>query len=147
MKRKKWLIASTVVLIAALAVPVALAQHQRHSEGFGGLGPFAKIHRLKAQLDLTDAQAAEIRDIAFGVRDENREYRKSMRATMVAAGKVLIANPDDLAAAQAVLAQNADSEAAMKANALKGVSESLKVLTPEQRAKLATILEQHLGKK
>jgi P pilus assembly/Cpx signaling pathway, periplasmic inhibitor/zinc-resistance associated protein len=148
MKRKAWLITGIVALVAVMAVPIAYAQHQRHgSDEFGGFGPFAKVHWLKQQLGLTDDQASQIRDIASGVRDQNREYRKTMRANMADAGKILIANPTDLAAAQAVLAHNADAEAAMKTNILKGVSQALQVLTPEQRVKLGTVLEQRKQEK
>lgn len=147
--KKGLLITGIVVLVAALAVPVAFAQHQRHGghDGFGGFGPFARMHKLAGQLDLTDAQKSQIHDIAMDVREQSRESRKAMHANMIEAGKVLIANPDDLAAAQAILAKNAEPEATMKANILKGVSQALQILTPDQRTKLATLLEEHLKEK
>jgi hypothetical protein len=52
----------------------------------------------------------------------------------------LLANPDDVAAAQTLIDQQADAERILKANTLAAASKALGVLTADQRARLADMI-------
>ena len=59
----------------------------------------------------------------------------------------LINNPNDTAAAQTILNQQEQAEAAMKANTLAAVSKALNILTPDQRAQLGQMIQQWQAKR
>jgi Spy/CpxP family protein refolding chaperone len=116
--------------------------------GFGGHG-FAegfilgRIAHIREELDLSDAQVDQIKTIAQDLRAQNEPYRDAMRGGIHDVAKLLIANPNDLAGAQAKLDAQAAAEKVLKTNTLNAVAKALNVLTPEQRTKLGTLMEQH----
>ena len=59
----------------------------------------------------------------------------------------LINNPNDTAAAQAIINQEQAAEAAMKTNTLNAASKALGVLTPDQRAQLGQLIQQWQAKR
>lgn len=144
MKKRNAIIATLVAVIMLAAVPFAYAAPGRHrgGHGFGGgmfLGP---LMHLEEELDLTDAQLAQIKGIFAELRQLNEPYREQLHGGFHAIGKTLLSNPNDLSGAQALLDQQAAAEKAMKANMLTATSRALNVLTAEQRAELAQILEE-----
>lgn len=153
---KKKILILTVVLAAVAAVPFLYAGpgfgHARHGgpgmHGGGELGPhgFAILGyfgRVKEELDLTDAQTEQIHAILKETREQNAQYREQLHGSMKSVAQALIANPNDVAGAQAILDQQAAAERALKANMLSAASKALNVLTPEQRTKLAEIVAEH----
>ena len=143
---------STITLIVAAAliaaaVPLAYAAKEQgdvHRLGSHfGMRPLARLARLKAELNLTDEQAARIREIAFSVRSENALDREQVKSNLHQIAALLIVDPGATAEAQAILTEQIAAEQRLKANALEGVSEALRVLTPEQRARLASLLAKH----
>lgn len=148
MKKHTIAIATAVFLTALVAVPIAFAQHARHmrGEGFGGGMFFGHLGHIKSQLGLTDQQTSDIKAIFEQLREQNQPYRDSMHSTMQQVAQMLINNPNDVAAAQALINQQSDAERAMKLNALNAASKALNVLTPDQRGKLSTMMQEHIGR-
>jgi Spy/CpxP family protein refolding chaperone len=151
--KKRMLLTTTVIAIAALAiVPFVYAgpgRHARGGEGFGGhgaragfgLGILGHLGHVKEELDLSDQQVDQLKAIFKDVREQNQPYREQLRGGMKDVAELLLANPNDVAAAQSLLAQRESAEAAMKANVLQATSKALNVLNADQRAKLSTMLE------
>lgn len=144
MNKRVLTIAGAVALIALTTVPFAFAQRAGHGRnGFrhgmandGGMMMFGHLNRAKEQLGLSDQQVTDIKAIFQSLHEQNAQYRQSMHGGMANIAQTLLANPNDLAAAQAILDQQTANEKAMKANMLTAVSKALNVLTPEQRTKL-----------
>ena len=111
-----------------------------HGFGFGFM---SHIGRLKEDLNLTDAQAEQIRTIFRDAREQNKELRGQMHDGFKGVAEKLIANPNDLAGAQALIDQQAAAERTLKMNMLNAASKALNVLTPEQRATLGQKLAEH----
>ena len=147
MKKHTIAIATAVALTALVAVPFAFAQHARHmrGDGFGGAMFLGHLQHAKAQLGLTDQQTSDIKAIFQQLKQQNQPYRVSMRSTMQQVAQTLLNNPNDVATAQALINQQADAERTMKTNALNAASKALNVLTADQRAKLSTMVQEHLG--
>ena len=143
MRKTTVLIAAAVALVAMIAVPIAFAQHARgmHGEAFGGPMFLGHLQHLKQELGLSDQQASDIKAVFEDLRQQNAQYRQSMHSTMQQVAQILLNNPNDVAAAQAVI-----DEQTMKINALNAASKALNVLTPDQRTKLSTMVQEHLGR-
>lgn len=151
---KKRLAILTLALAAIAAVPLYV--HARGGRGdqpghgfghggHGGHGPlafFGHLSKLKSELDLTDAQSAQIKAIFKATHEQNKEFHQQLRGGFHQVAATLIANPNDVAAAQALIDQHEAAERAWKASLLSSASKALNVLTPEQRAKLADHLAQ-----
>jgi len=148
MKKYTIAIATAVVLTALVAVPIAFAQHARHmrGDGFGGGMFFGRLGHIKSQLGLTDQQTSDIKAVFQELKQQNQPYRDSMHSTMQQVAQILINNPNDVAAAQALINQQADAERTMKLNALNAASKALNVLTPDQRGKLSTMMQEHMSR-
>jgi Spy/CpxP family protein refolding chaperone len=101
----------------------------------------------KAALGLSDQQAADLKKIFTDLRAQNAPYRASLRDGRQAIAQALLANPNDVAAAQALLDKQTDAERQIKANTLTAVSKALNVMTPEQRAKASNFLQQRMAKR
>ena len=141
---KKRLIIITLTLAALAAVPFVYAgpggQGARGMHGGGGgraLAFHAPLDHVKGELDLSDAQVGQIKDIAKAAHEQNGQYREQIHGTLKQVATVLLTNPNDVAGAQAVLDQQAAAEKQLKSNLLAAASKALNVLTPEQRTKLA----------
>ncbi len=138
------------LIITAIAVSVAGAAlyagpgraHMRggghHGAGFGGF--FGHLHEVADELDLSRAQKTQIHGIFMEARDENKQYREQLHGGFHSVARALIANPNDVSAAQTLLDQQDAAERALKANVLRAASKALNVLTPEQRTELAQII-------
>ncbi len=150
MKKRTLVFSAAAIVIVLLAVPFAVAQHMRAGHGRGGgdgMMMFAHLQRAKEALGLTDTQAADIKAIVSDLRTQNEPYRASLRGGRQAIAQILLTNPNDIAAAQALLDKQSDAERQMKSNALHAASKALNVLTPDQRAKAAAFLQQRMAKR
>ncbi len=148
MRKNILVIAAAIVLVAMIAVPFAFAQHGRgmHGKMFEGPMFFGHLQNVKQELGLSDQQAADIKAVFQNLRQQNEQYRQSMHGTMQQVAQLLLANPNDVAAAQALIDQQTNAERAMKTNALNAASKALNVLTPDQRTKLSTILQERMAR-
>ncbi len=140
--------AAAIVLVALIAVPFAFAQRGRamHAEGFGGPMILGHLQHAKQALGLSDQQVSDIRGVFENLRQQNEPYRTSMRTTMQQVAQTLLNNPNDVAAAQALIDQQIDAERAMKTNALNAASKALNVLTADQRTKLSTMVQERMSR-
>jgi len=148
MTKRTLTIIAVVALVALAAVPLAYAQAGRHARlaGFGGgFGFFGHLRHLKTALDLSDQQVDQIQAIAKEMHQQNAQYRDQLHGGLKSVAQALINNPNDVAGAQAILDQQSAAENAMKHNALAAASKALNVLTPDQRAKLGTMLSEHMA--
>jgi len=112
-----------------------------HGQGLAILGHLAKVGE---ELDLTVAQKEQIHAIVKETREQNAGFREQLHGTMKNVAQTLIANPNDVAGAQAILDNQAAAEKALKTNMLNAASKALNVLTPAQRTKLAEIMAEHV---
>jgi Spy/CpxP family protein refolding chaperone len=153
MKKRTLLFTAAAVLIVVLAVPFAVAQHM-YRAGFGrgcmrgnSAMMFGHMRGAKAALGLSDQQSDDIKKIFTDLRAQNAPYRDSLRGGRQAVAQALLANPNDVAGAQALIDKQSEAERQMKSNALAAFSKALNVLTPEQRAKASNFLQQRMAKR
>ena len=148
MKNKTLIAAAVIALGVLIAAPFAFAQRGgMHSRGndFGTVMMLGHLQRAKQALGLSDDQVAQVQTIFSDLRTQNQPYRESLRSGFQSVLQTLINNPNDTAAAQALIDQQTASERAMKVNALNAASKALNVLTPDQRAKLSTFVQERAG--
>src|SRR4051794_22072264 len=128
--KRKLILTTAVIAIAALAiVPFVYAGPGRyaHGEGFGGghgfgMAMFGHLGHVKAELDLSDQQVDQLKAIFAEVREQNAPYREQLHGGMKGVAQTLLANPNDIAGAQALLDRQATAEAALKSNILQATS-------------------------
>jgi Spy/CpxP family protein refolding chaperone len=148
--KKRISLAALVLAVAAIAAaphlmagPGGHGAHGMMPGGHHGPGFFGHLRHLKGELDLTDAQTDQIKAIFKDVHQQNEQYVEQLHGGLKGAATVLLANPNDLAGAQAVLDQQAAAERIVKTNLLTATSKAVSVLTPEQRTKLAGLMAKH----
>jgi Spy/CpxP family protein refolding chaperone len=152
MSKRTIVIFAILGTLALAAVPFVYAQgfHRHHASsahGFGGgMMFFGNLHRAQAALDLSDAQVDQLKAIAKEVREQNAPYRKQLRDVRLQVAQALLANPNDTAAAQALIDQQTTNERTMKMNVLAGVSKALNVLTPDQRTKVSQFIAERAAR-
>jgi Spy/CpxP family protein refolding chaperone len=158
--KRKLILTSAIIAITALTiVPIVHAGPGRQMRGEGGgegmgrghrgfgIAAFAHLGMLREKLDLSDQQVDQLKAIFAEVHQQNTQAREQFHGGLKDAAEVLLANPNDIAGAQAVLDQQADAEKALKSNLLQATSKALNVLTPDQRAKLTTIIEERASRR
>lgn len=135
----KILLATLAVLVAGVA---ALAQGQMHHGGFGAQNHMLRF--LTKQLDLTEAQQAQVKDI-FSTE------KPTMAPLMMQKGKIhqhlmqeAISGTFDQAKVQALAAQQGQVEAAMAVEHARIASQIYNILTPDQRTKAQQLLQEHM---
>ena len=152
MKKRTLIFATAAILAVLIAVPFAYAQHMRGHGGHrmgGDLGPIMMLGHLehaKQALGLSDQQVADIKAIFQDLHTQNAASRDQLHGGLKSVAEALIANPNDVAAAQALLDKQEAAEHAMKVNVLNAASKALNVLTPDQRAKLGAKLREHAAR-
>jgi len=146
MKKRTLIFTIAAIVIILAAVPFAMAQHMRgHGHGHGGM--MFGLDRAKSALGLSDQQSTDIKQIFTDLRTQNEPLRTSMRGGRQAIAQLLLANPNDVAGAQALLDKQIDTERQMKHNALTAASKALNVLTPAQRTKASAFLQERIAKR
>jgi len=143
LKKTTLTVAGIVALAALLTAPFLFAQGFARHRGMDGFGPFGgHLAKLQQKLNLSDQQVSEIKTIFADLRTQNQPYREQLKGGMQSVVTTLLNNPNDTAAAQAILSQQEQAEAALKTNTLAAVSKALNVLTPDQRAQLGQLIQQ-----
>ena len=150
MNKKYLTIAAVVATLALVAAPFALAQRMRGGPHggpgeLGGVMFLGHLQHAKQALGLSDQQVTDIETIFKDLRTQNQQYHESLHGNMKQIAAILINNPNDTAAAQALIDKQSDAERQMKTNALLAASKALNVLTPDQRGKLQTFLNERHG--
>jgi Spy/CpxP family protein refolding chaperone len=148
MKKRIAIVGGILVLATLAVVPLVYAQHVRmghHGAGHGGFGLFGggrHLEHLADELNLSEQQVEQIKAIFAELHEQNKQYRESMHGGFMAIAETLLKNPNDTAAAQALIDQQTANERAMKTNMLQATSRALNVLTADQRAELTQKLQQ-----
>lgn len=143
--KKRIITLAAIVAIATLAaatyVHAGPGIHRRAGgHGFHGMGILAHLDHVKQELDLSDQQVDQIKAIVAETHEQNAQYREQMHGGLHQVLATLVANPNDLSGAQAVLDQQLANEKALKQSLLTATSKALNVLTAEQRGKLAQMM-------
>jgi protein CpxP len=126
------LTAGSALLVTGL-VTGAMAQGEGGHRGRRGSGPGG--FRGLAQLDLTDAQREQVRDVRKRHEAELKEARTRLRAAHDAQRQAANAVPVDEARIRATSQAMADAQAEMTVLRARVHSEIMSSLTPEQQAK------------
>jgi len=145
MKTRTVLFSSAAALVVILAVPFAFAQHGRGMHERGDMMMFGHLQKAKDALGLSDQQMTDIKAIFQQLHEQNASYRQQVHGGMQQIMQTLVKNPNDLAAAQALIDQQTEAERAMKSNMLNAASKALNVLTADQRAKLSDLIQEHMA--
>jgi Spy/CpxP family protein refolding chaperone len=150
-KRTTILIASILALGALAAAPLVIAEPHGRGHGPAGMGAMhefgilAHLQHAKDALGLSDQQVEQIKAIAEETHAANAGSREQFHDSLKDAAEILLANPNDIAGAQAVLDQQAAAERVLKSNLLNATAKAFAVLNADQRAKLRTMIEEHHG--
>ena len=148
MKKTTLTIAGFLAVLALVAAPILYAgpgrMHHRMGADAMGMGPLAHLEKAQQELGLSDQQVSEIKVIFQDLKTQNAAYREQLHGGLKGVIDTLVSNPDDVAGAQAIIDQQTQAKRAEQINVLNAASKALKVLTPEQREKLAEkIAERH----
>ena len=150
--RNTILIASILAVGIIVAAPLVIAGGHGHGArthggpmGMHGMEMLGHFQHVKEELGLTDAQAEQIHAIFREAHEQNADSREAFHGGIQEAAQILLANPNDVAGAQAVLDRQAAAERVLKTNLLNAASKAFAVLTPEQRTKLRTMIAEHHG--
>jgi Spy/CpxP family protein refolding chaperone len=143
-KKTTLTVSAIVVAVLALAAVPFLYAGPGHHHGMGaGMGPLGHLAHAQKELGLSDAQVDQIKVIIKDAHDQNAQYRDQLHGGFQSVISTLLKNPSDVAAAQAIMDQQAAAERALKTNILNAASKALTVLTPDQRSKLGTMIAEH----
>jgi Spy/CpxP family protein refolding chaperone len=131
MKRKRWILLGSLIIIAVLGFGV-VSQAGRHFSNPMALGHMYRLNLLGEELGLTDDQRAALKNL---VKNHRQEIKPLVQAVIVkkrALQEIALAeNPDPAAIRQASAdLGNAIAEAAVLGSSLAQKAQS--ILTPEQ---------------
>jgi periplasmic protein CpxP/Spy len=151
---------SMLVAVSATVAMSAWAQPMRHGHGGPGGGDmmFAGspervargVDRMLDGLNATDAQRAQVKQIAEAAAVDLRAQREATRALREQGRQIFAAPTVDAAAAESVRQQLVVKHDEASRRMLQAKLDVSRVLTPEQRAKLAERMQQrgrHMGER
>lgn len=147
--KNRTVIAAILALGVVVAAPFAFAQHQQKAMMHGGFGEammLGHLQQAKQALGLSDDQVTQIKAIFTDLHAQNQQYRESMRGGHQAILQTLLADPNNIAGAQALIDQQTSAERAIKTNVLNATSKALNVLTADQRAKLGAFVQERMAR-
>ena len=140
---------ATVVALAATFAQSGWAQPMAGGHGMGGHGmgmhgmmDGRRIDHLLDGLNATDAQRSQIKQIAAAAAADMKAQRDAGRALRDRAMQIFAAPNVDAAAAESVRQQMQAHHDQGSKRMLQAMLDAAKVLTPEQRAKLAERMKQ-----
>jgi Spy/CpxP family protein refolding chaperone len=153
MKKRNIIILTTILAVGTLvAAPLVIAGPHGHGHGpgpglHGDFGVLAHLRHAKEELGLSDQQVEQIKAVFDEAHEANAGSREQMHDGIREAAEILLANPNDIAGAQAVLDRQAATERALKTNILNATAKAFAVLNADQRAKLRTMLDEHVERR
>lgn len=142
----KWMLSGMVVAVAATFALTAWAQPA--GPGHHGMGGPALwmdgrgVDHLLDGLNATDAQRSQIKQIYKAAADDLKTQREQRRALHERSLQIFAAPTVDAAAAESVRQQMLQQHDQSTRRMLQATLDASKVLTPEQRAKLAERMKQ-----
>jgi len=148
----KWMLSSMVLAVAATLALSAWAQPGAGHHGMGGMGGMDGGHGMMRGgrgidhmldgLNATDAQRAQIKQIYKSAADDLKAQREAGRALHERSMQIFAAPNVDAAAAESVRQQMLQQHDQASKRMLQARLDASKVLTPEQRAKMAERMKQ-----
>ena len=134
--QRKGVIGGAVLVLAMALVLGADVWAQPGSQGFGGSmgGGRGGMLRGLRQLELTDAQREQIREIANQNRAAGQEQAEGLRAARMALNEALMADVVNESTIRGLIAQMAPVEADVAVQHAYANAQILQVLTADQRA-------------
>jgi periplasmic protein CpxP/Spy len=145
------LTAMAFVIVGALAVPIVMAQSRQatgeargrgHHQGRFDQGMMEGMGRVFGQLDLTDAQKSQVKQIREAHREGLGSLMKQIRAKRQEIRQARTGDAFDEALVTQKLAEIAPLEAKLMGEQFRIHQETLSVLTPEQKTKLEQLRDQ-----
>jgi periplasmic protein CpxP/Spy len=143
----KWMLSGMVVAVAATfalsawAMPGGHGRHGMDGPGMMMMGGRGVEHMLDG-LNATDAQRSQIQQIFKAAADDMKGQREQRRALHERGLQVFAAPNVDAAAAESVRQQMLQMHDQASKRRMQAMLDASKVLTPEQRAKLAERMKQ-----
>ncbi|WP_122047173.1 CpxP family protein [Vibrio atlanticus] len=150
-----------LVLVAA-ALPLMLGTASAFAYGGGDKGDHKGMHgkcggfdkKVMRQLDLTDAQKAELKDMREANRAEMKAKHSGNKADKMAQMKahhekvqdLVLADTFDEAAANDLATQMVEKQTERRLTMLKKQHQMMSVLTPEQKTQLKEIQQDRMAK-
>ena len=151
MSKRTITLAVAAIVIAVAAAPFVIAgerfHHRDHFSVAGESMMFSHIDRVKSALDLSDAQVAQLHAIRTTLFEQNKPYRDSLHGGFGAVAQALLANPNDLAGAQALMDKQDQAERMLKTNTLAAAAKAANVLTPAQREKVSQFITERQSRR
>jgi Spy/CpxP family protein refolding chaperone len=148
----RWMMLSVLVAVSATVAMSAWAQPMRHGMGgpggggmmFGGSPEHVArgVDRMLDGLGATDAQRTQIKQIAQAVAADMKTQHEATRALREKSQQIFAAPTVDAAAAESVRQQLVVKHDESSRRMLQAMLDVSRVLTPEQRAKLAERMKQ-----
>lgn len=153
---KIWIFVIASIAIVALAIPIALAQsstttdkEQGKKEWRGGRGKRGGHHRghggfgmrgmMAKQLNLTDAQKAQMKQVGESFRERTKSLRTELKTKHTELRAANEGSTFNEALATQKLTEIATLKAKLMGESFKLKQEMLSVLTPEQKTKMETL--------
>ena len=146
----RWLLAGMVLAVSATVALSAWAQpgpgEHHHHGGMEGPGLFMGhgrgLDRMLDSVNATDAQRAQIKQIAQQAAADLKAQHESGRALRERSLQIFTAPAVDAAAAESVRQQMLQQHDASSRRMLQAMLDISNVLTPDQRAKLGEQIKQ-----
>ena len=148
----KWMLSSMVLAVAATLALSAWAQPNGSHHGMSNMNNMNSGHGMMRGgrgidhmldgLNATDAQRAQIKQIYKSAADDLKAQREAGRALHERSMQIFAAPNVDAAAAESVRQQMLQQHDQASKRMLQARLDASKVLTPEQRAKMAERMKQ-----
>ena len=147
----RWMLLSVLVAVSATVAVSAWAQPMRHGPGgpgggmmFGGSPEHVArgVDHMLDGLNATDAQRTQIKQIAQAAAVDLKAQHEGTRALHEKSMQIFAAPTVDAAAAESIRQQLSVKHDDASRRTLQAMLDVSRVLTPEQRAKLAERMKQ-----
>lgn len=146
----RWVMLSMLVAVSATVAMSAWAQPMRHGPGGGGGMMFGGspervargVDRMLDGLNATDAQRTQIKQIAQAAATDMKAQHEATRALRDKSRELFAAPTVDAAAVESVRQQLVVKHDESSRRMLQAMLDVSRVLTPEQRAKMAERMKQ-----
>lgn len=144
--RTQMMIASLVIALVVVA-SVAMAAPPRGGMRWGpGMGFQAHLDKLTQELNLTPSQVSEIKQIHQDFLTATQATRDDLMAKKQQMMTLWMATPIDVNAIKALAADMERDRAEIRDRGIDAMAAGLNVLTPDQRAKLGTMMQNLKGR-
>lgn len=144
--RTQMMIAALVIALVVFA-SVAMAVSPRGSGKWGSdMGFQAHLDRLTTELNLTPSQVSQIRQIHQDFATATQATRDDLKAKKQQMMTLWTVQPVDVNAIKALAADIDRDKAAIRDRGIDAMAAGLNVLTPDQRAKLRTMMQDMKGR-